>query len=184
MGRARGRKTSPRPAALNCANPRAHWPKVSVAWGNCRCPNWALKGANNGGSPFPWNEWPSSRPVHLIPVHPTPHEAFGLCAVGLPQFKAAGLAVVFDHTTRPVWVVASFPTPHEAYGLCAVGLIQFKAAGLAVVFDHTAPTFYRVIRFQPPPVFHRFSPPPLDSRFFSSLYQLFDKKSLPLQVKS
>ena len=26
-----------------------------------------------------------------------PHEAYGLCALGLPQFKAAGLVVVFDH---------------------------------------------------------------------------------------
>ena len=28
------------------------------------------------------------------------HEAYGLCAVGLPQFKAAGLAVVFDLTAH------------------------------------------------------------------------------------
>ena len=28
---------------------------------------------------------------------PRPHEAYGLCALGLPQFKAAGLVVVFDH---------------------------------------------------------------------------------------
>ena len=26
-------KTSTRPTALTCVNPRAHWPKVSVAWG-------------------------------------------------------------------------------------------------------------------------------------------------------
>jgi len=30
---------------------------------------------------------------------PTPHEAYGLCAVGVPQVKAIGLAVVFDHAT-------------------------------------------------------------------------------------
>ena len=29
---------------------------------------------------------------------PRPHEAYGLCALGFPQFKAAGLAVVYDHT--------------------------------------------------------------------------------------
>jgi len=60
--------------------------------------------------------------------------------VGLPRFKAAGLAVVVDHTASTFYRVS----PHEAYGLCAVGLPQFKAAGLAVAFDHTAPTFYRV----------------------------------------
>ena len=27
----------------------------------------------------------------------SPHEAYGLCALWLPQFKAAGLVVVFDH---------------------------------------------------------------------------------------
>lgn len=32
----------------------------------------------------------------LIRPFPTPHEASGLCAVGLPQFKASGLAEVFD----------------------------------------------------------------------------------------
>ena len=28
---------------------------------------------------------------------PRPHEAYGLCALGFPQFKADGLVVVFDH---------------------------------------------------------------------------------------
>ena len=76
----------------------------------------------------------------LFALYPTPHEAYGLCAVGLPQFKAAGLAVAFDHTAPTFYRVS----PHEAYGLCAVGLPRFKAAGLAVVVDHTAPAFYRV----------------------------------------
>jgi len=30
---------------------------------------------------------------------PRPHEAYGLCALGLPQVKAVGLGVVFDHYT-------------------------------------------------------------------------------------
>jgi len=37
---------------------------------------------------------------------PTLHEAYGLCAVGLPQFKAAGLAVVVDHTASAFYRVS------------------------------------------------------------------------------
>ena len=33
------------------------------------------------------------------------HEAYGLCAAGLPQFKAAGLAVVFDLTAHTFYRV-------------------------------------------------------------------------------
>ncbi len=47
----------------------------------------------------------------------------------LPQFKASGLAVVFDLTAHTF-----FPLSPK--------LPQFKAAGLAVVFDLTAHTFY------------------------------------------
>lgn len=89
-------KAGTRPAALTCISPRAHWPKVSVAWGNFRHQNRALKGANSSGNPFVWNGWPSSRPVHPIPVHPTPHRPNGLCTVGLDQVKAAGLVKVYD----------------------------------------------------------------------------------------
>ena len=39
-------------------------------------------------------------------LYPTPHEAYGLCAVGLSQFKAAGLAVVFDHTVPTFYRVS------------------------------------------------------------------------------
>ena len=38
----------------------------------------------------------------------TPHEAYGLCAVGLPQVKAAGLAVVFDLTAPTFYRVSHF----------------------------------------------------------------------------
>ncbi len=41
---------------------------------------------------------PHSRPTQCSRF-PTPHEAYGLCAVGLPHVKAIGLAVVFDHAT-------------------------------------------------------------------------------------
>jgi hypothetical protein len=39
-------------------------------------------------------------------LYPTPHEAYGLCAAGLPQFKAAGLAVAFDHTAPTFYRVS------------------------------------------------------------------------------
>jgi len=39
-------------------------------------------------------------PLIDVATFPTPHEAYGLCAAGLPQFKAAGLAVVFDLTAH------------------------------------------------------------------------------------
>ncbi len=41
----------------------------------------------------------------------TPHEAFGLCAVGLPQVKAAGLAVAFDHTAPTFYRVSPYLPP-------------------------------------------------------------------------
>ncbi len=34
---------------------------------------------------------------------PRPHEAYGLCALGLPQVKAVGLGVVFDHPSVCHW---------------------------------------------------------------------------------
>jgi hypothetical protein len=40
-----------------------------------------------------------------VATFPTPHEAYGLCAAGLPQFKAAGLAVVFDLTAHTFYRV-------------------------------------------------------------------------------
>ena len=39
-------------------------------------------------------------PLIDVATFPTPHEAYGLCAAGLPQFKAAGLVVVFDLTAH------------------------------------------------------------------------------------
>ena len=38
-----------------------------------------------------------ARTIHAL--SPTPHRPVGLCAVGLSQFKASGLAVVSDHDT-------------------------------------------------------------------------------------
>ena len=46
-----GRMTCTRPAALTMTNPRAHWPKVSVAWGHAQTSLWALKGATHRGKP-------------------------------------------------------------------------------------------------------------------------------------
>ena len=45
-------------------------------------------------------------------LYPTPHEAYGLCAVGLPQFKASGLAVAFDHTA-PTFYRVSLLLPYK-----------------------------------------------------------------------
>ena len=39
-------------------------------------------------------------------LYPTPHEAYGLCAVRLPQFKAAGLAVAFGQTAHTFYRVS------------------------------------------------------------------------------
>jgi len=44
-------------------------------------------------------------PLIDVATFPTPHEAYGLCAAGLPQFKAAGLAVVFDLTAHTFYRV-------------------------------------------------------------------------------
>jgi hypothetical protein len=41
-----------------------------------------------------------------VATFPTPHEAYGLCAAGLPQFKADGLAVVFDLTAHTFYRVS------------------------------------------------------------------------------
>ena len=41
-----------------------------------------------------------------VATFPTPHEAYGLCAAGLPQFKAAGLAVAFDLTAHTFYRVS------------------------------------------------------------------------------
>ena len=45
-------------------------------------------------------------PLIDVATFPTPHEAYGLCAAGLPQFKAAGLAVVFDLTAHTFYRVS------------------------------------------------------------------------------
>ncbi|MBQ1736988.1 MAG: hypothetical protein II040_01990, partial [Muribaculaceae bacterium] len=47
-------------------------------------------------------------PLIDVATFPTPHEAYGLCAAGLPQFKAAGLAVVFDLTAHTFYRVSNY----------------------------------------------------------------------------
>ena len=49
---------------------------------------------------------PFQGPLIDVATFPTPHEAYGLCAAGLPQFKAAGLAVVFDLTAHTFYRVS------------------------------------------------------------------------------
>ena len=75
-----GRMTCTRPAALTWANPRAHWPKVSVAWGEARMSIWALKGATHcrnrapAKSPDSDSIGPLRGPFLLLPAFPRPHE--------------------------------------------------------------------------------------------------------------
>jgi len=56
-------------------------------------------------------------PLIDVATFPTPHEAYGLCAAGLPQVKAAGLAVVFDLTAHTFYPLSrkthSFPTVYR-----------------------------------------------------------------------
>ncbi len=51
FARRAGPMTCTRPAALTMTNPRAHWPKVSVAWGRAQTPIRALKGATHRSKP-------------------------------------------------------------------------------------------------------------------------------------
>ena len=53
-------------------------------------------GANNSGRTCAYNEWPSSRPLHLTHVHPRPHEVSDLCTLGFTQVKASSLVKVYD----------------------------------------------------------------------------------------
>ena len=92
-----GRMTCTRPAALNYTNPRAHWPKVSVAWGQTSMSIWALKGATHCNR--------ATRSNYLTPtllalcearssscsLSPGHTRSCDLCALGLRIVKAAGL---------------------------------------------------------------------------------------------
>ena len=92
-----GRMTCTRPAALNYPNPRAHWPKVSEAWGLAPISIWALKGATK----YKRHDivksldaeaiGPLRGPIRFLLAFPRPHEVSDLCALGLPQVKTAGL---------------------------------------------------------------------------------------------
>ena len=77
------------PSLCNYPNPRAHWPKVSEAWGLAPISIWALKGATK----YKRHEaiGPLRGPIRFLLAFPRPHEVSDLCALGLPQVKAAGL---------------------------------------------------------------------------------------------
>ena len=92
-----GRMTCTRPAALNYTNPRAHWPKVSVAWGQAPISIWALKGATHCNRATRSNYLiltllalfeARSGSCSLSPGHT---RSCDLCALGLRIVKAAGL---------------------------------------------------------------------------------------------
>ena len=92
-----GRMTCTRPAALNYTNPRAHWPKVSVAWGQAPMSIWALKGATHCNRATRSNYLiltllalceARSGSCSLSPGHT---RSCDLCALGLRIVKAAGL---------------------------------------------------------------------------------------------
>ncbi len=80
-------ETSTRPEASTCINPRAHWP--TGQWGLGERMHDGM-GTVSGPLRGPSGGW------HTFP---RPHEAYGLCALGLPQVKASGLGVVSDHPT-------------------------------------------------------------------------------------
>ena len=85
------------PSLCNYPNPRAHWPKVSEAWGLAPISIWALKGATK----YKRHDivksldaeaiGPLRGPIRFLLAFPRPHEVSDLCALGLPQVKAAGL---------------------------------------------------------------------------------------------
>ena len=76
--------TCTRPAALNYNNPRAHWPKVSEAWGLAPISIWALKGATK----YKRHDivksldaeaiGPLRGPIRFLLAFPRPHEVFTL----------------------------------------------------------------------------------------------------------
>ena len=49
---------------------------------------------------------PLRSPIRFLLAFPRPHEVSDLCALGLPQVKAAGLAVVFDLTAHTFYRVS------------------------------------------------------------------------------
>ena len=77
-----GRMTCTRPAALNYTNPRAHWPKVSEAWGQAPMSIWALKGATHCNRRYPVKSLDSDAigplrgPIQFLLAFPRPHEVF------------------------------------------------------------------------------------------------------------
>ena len=101
-----GRMTCTRPAALNYTNPRAHWPKVSEAWGQAPMSIWALKGATHCNRATRSNHCNrATRSNYLIltllalcearsgscSLSPGHTRSFDLCALRLRIVKAAGL---------------------------------------------------------------------------------------------
>ncbi len=94
--------TCTRPADLNYTNPRAHWPKVSVAWGQVPISIWALNGATHS------NRVTRSNLMILTllalfearfgscSLSPGHTRSFDLCALRLRIVKAAGLVQAFS----------------------------------------------------------------------------------------
>lgn len=90
-----GRMTCTRPAALNYNNPRAHWPKVSVAWGQVPISIWALKGATHCNR--------ATRSNYLTPTLLALFEArSGSCSLSPP-------AIVSNHS-NPIGAAVSLMT--------------------------------------------------------------------------
>ena len=84
------------PSLCNYPNPRAHWPKVSEAWGLAPISIWALKGATK----YKRHDivklldaeaiGPLRGPIRFLLAFPRPHEVPDLCALGLPQVHKLG----------------------------------------------------------------------------------------------
>ena len=113
-----GRMTCTRPLALNYTNPRAHWPKVSVAWGQTSMSIWALKGATHSNRAT----WSNNMILTLLALFearsgscslsPGHTRSFDLCALGLRIVKAVGLVQAS--------CLLNFPrTPMVVFDYCA-----------------------------------------------------------------
>ena len=62
----------------------------------------------------------------LYALSPRPHEAYGLCALGLPQVKAVGLVVVFDHVHPPTFYRVSLSRGLTRKGLGGCSEVEDK----------------------------------------------------------
>ena len=120
-----GRMTCTRPAALNYNNPRAHWPKVSEAWGLAPISIWALKGATK----YKRHDivksldaeaiGPLRGPIRFLLAFPRPHEVSDLCALGLPQVHKLGYTSAIENWFSWRSVCTSFQGRWPCAGLLA-----------------------------------------------------------------